>query len=76
MGISLVFVGIAVIIVASVFASGGSSSVGGVIFIGPFPIVFGTGPDAAWLIALGLVLAIISIILFQVMNRRVKRIVE
>lgn len=76
LGISLIFVGIAVIIVASVFASGGSSSVGGVIFIGPFPIVFGTGPDAAWLIALGVVLAIISIILFLVMNRRVKRIVE
>lgn len=76
LGISLVFVGVAVIIVASVFAGGGSGSVGGVIFIGPFPIVFGAGPDAAWLIALGVVFAIISVVLFLVMNRRVKRIVE
>jgi uncharacterized membrane protein len=76
LGISLVFVGIAVLIVASVFAGGGSGSVGGVIFIGPFPIVFGVGPDATWLIAFSVVLAIISIVLFLVMNRRVKRIVE
>ncbi len=76
LGISLVFAGVAVIIVASVFTGGGSGSVGGVIFIGPFPIVFGAGPDAAWLITLGVVLAIISVVLFLVMNRRVKRIVE
>jgi uncharacterized membrane protein len=73
LGISLVFVGVAVIIAASAL-SGGSGSVGGVILIGPIPIVFGTGPDAAWLIVLSVVLTIISVILFLIMNRRVKRI--
>jgi Protein of unknown function DUF131. len=73
LGISLIFVGIAIIIAASILA-GGSGSVGGVILIGPFPIVFGAGPDAAWLIALSVVLTIISIVLFLVLNRRVKRI--
>jgi uncharacterized membrane protein len=76
LGLILVFVGVAVIVAASVFAGGGSSSVGGVIFIGPFPIVFGAGPDAIWLVALGIVLAIVSIVLFLVMNRRVKRMEE
>jgi uncharacterized membrane protein len=73
LGISLVFVGVAVIIAASAL-SGGSGSVGGVILIGPIPIVFGAGPDAAWLIVLSVVLTIISIVLFLIMNRRVKRI--
>jgi uncharacterized membrane protein len=73
LGISLVFVGIAVIIAVSAL-SGGSSSVGGVILIGPIPIVFGAGPDGAWLIVLSVVLTIISVVLFLIMNRRIKRI--
>ena len=50
LGITLVFVGIAVLIVASMVL-GGSGSVGGIILIGPIPIVFGAGPEAVWLIA-------------------------
>jgi uncharacterized membrane protein len=72
LGIALVFVGIAVLVVA-ILVLGGSGSVGGVIIIGPIPIVFGAGPDAAWLIAVSTILAIASIILFLVMNRRGKR---
>jgi uncharacterized membrane protein len=72
LGIALVFVGLAVLVVASVVL-GGSGSVGGVILIGPIPIVFGAGPDAAWLIAISTILAVASIILFLVMNRRRKR---
>ncbi|MGD6806745.1 MAG: TIGR00304 family membrane protein [Candidatus Bathyarchaeia archaeon] len=73
LGVALVFVGIIVIVVASAF-SGGSSSVGGVILIGPIPIVFGAGPDATWLIALSVGLTIISLVVFYVLNRRVRRI--
>jgi uncharacterized membrane protein len=73
LGISLVFAGVAVIIAASAL-SGSSGSVGGVILIGPIPIVFGAGPDAAWLILLSVILTIISVVLFLIMNRRVKRI--
>jgi uncharacterized membrane protein len=73
LGIGLVFAGIVVFIVASVFL-GGSGSVGGVILIGPIPIVFGAGPDAGWLIAVGAVLSVISIVLFLVLNRRARRI--
>jgi uncharacterized membrane protein len=68
-GIALVFVGLAVLIIASVVL-GGSGSVGGVILVGPIPIVFGAGPEASWLIAISVIMTIISILLFLVMNRR------
>ena len=49
LGITLVFVGIAVLVVASdVFRNSGN--VGGVILIGPIPIVFGAGTFSIWLI--------------------------
>ena len=69
LGIALVFVGIVVLVVVSLVL-GSSGSVGVVIFIGPFPIVFGSGPNAAWLILIGIILAVLSIVLFWVMNRR------
>jgi uncharacterized membrane protein len=72
LGITLVFAGIAVLVVASVVL-GGSGSVGGVILIGPIPIVFGAGPDAGWLIAISIILTVVSLILFLVMNRRARR---
>jgi uncharacterized membrane protein len=72
LGVALVFVGIAVIIVASVFL-GGSGSVGGVILIGPIPIVFGAGPDAGWLIGVSIILTAVSVVLFLIMNKRQRR---
>jgi uncharacterized membrane protein len=69
LGIVLVFVGVIVLVViASIFS--GSSSAGVVVFIGPFPIVFGSGPKATWLILIGVILSVISLVLFLVMNRR------
>ena len=72
LGIALVLVGIVVLVVAS-FVFGSSGSVGVVIFIGPFPIVFGAGPDAIWLILIGIIIAALSLVLFLVMNRRYGR---
>ncbi len=68
LGITLVFVGIAVLVVASLIL-GGSGSVGGVILIGPIPIVFGAGPDAGWLIAISIILTVVSVVLFLILNR-------
>ena len=70
-GVALVFVGIVVLAAAS-FAVGSSTSTGVVVFIGPFPIVFGSGPNATWLIIIGIVLAVLSVVFFLVMNRRHK----
>ena len=72
LGFVLVLVGVAVlVVVSSVF--GGSTSTGVVIFIGPFPIVFGSGPNAGWLIIIGIVLAVASVAVFLVMNKRYRR---
>ncbi len=68
-GVVLVFVG-ALVIFAAAASSGGSASSGVVIFIGPIPIAFGSGPDAALLIVAGAVLAAVAVALFVVMRRR------
>jgi uncharacterized membrane protein len=73
LGIALVLVGIAVLVVVSLLSSSSSGSVGVVIFIGPFPIVFGAGPNALWLILIGIILAALSVAFFFVMNRRIGR---
>jgi len=67
--IVLVFVGIVILVTASLI-SGGLESSGVVIFVGPFPIVFGSGPNAAWLILIGIILAILSVVFFFIMKRR------
>ena len=69
LGIALVLIGIVVLVVVSVVFSS-SASVGVVIFIGPFPIVFGAGLNATWLIIIGMILAVLSVVMFLVMNRR------
>jgi uncharacterized membrane protein len=73
LGIALVFVGVAIIAVASIVL-GGSGSVGGVILIGPIPIVFGAGPDAIWLIATNVILTVVSVVLFLIMARKQRRV--
>jgi uncharacterized membrane protein len=72
-GFVLIFVGIAVILVAAVLYGGGSVSAGAVIFIGPFPIVIGAGPDVTWIVLFSIILAVLSIVVFLVMNRRMRR---
>jgi uncharacterized membrane protein len=74
LGFLLVFVGVIVLVAAAVFSSGGSASVGGVVFIGPFPIVFGAGPDSSWLIVISIVLAVVTLAFFVIYTRRAKRV--
>jgi uncharacterized membrane protein len=69
LGFAVVIVGIILVTVASLLG-GGSASVGGVIFIGPFPLVFGAGPDAAWLITISIVISVAMIIIFALVRRR------
>ena len=69
LGFAVIIVGIILIMAASLLG-GGSASAGGVIFIGPFPIVFGAGPDAAWLITISLIISVVMILVFMLMRRR------
>lgn len=73
LGFVLVFVGIIVILIAVVLYGSGSANVGAVIFIGPFPIVIGAGPDVTWMILFSIILAVLSIVVFLVMNRKMRR---
>ena len=66
-GVGVIFIGITVMVIASFF--GPEFSGGGVIFIGPVPIVFGTGPDSGLLIVISLILAITMLVLILIMRR-------
>ena len=69
-GFVLVFVGIVVVLIATVLFSGGSASAGAVVFIGPFPIVIGADSDVTWIVLFSIILAVLSIVMFLVLNRR------
>jgi uncharacterized membrane protein len=68
-GFAVLITGIIIVIISSAFGNG-STSVGGVIFVGPFPIVFGVGPDAVWLIVISIIIAVSMFVLFLVIRRR------
>ncbi|MBT0159602.1 DUF131 domain-containing protein [Candidatus Bathyarchaeota archaeon A05DMB-2] len=74
LGFAMVFIGVLLIVVASVLSGGaGAASFGAVIFIGPFPIVVGAGPDMTFLIVVSAVLAVLSILVLLIMRRRLGR---
>jgi uncharacterized membrane protein len=72
LGVVLIFIGIIVMVVAS-FIFGGSGNVGGVILIGPIPIVFGVGSESWLLIAIGILITVFSVVLYWFSNKRLKR---
>ncbi len=70
LGFIVIFAGIAVLVVTTLTYGTGQSSFGGVIFIGPIPIVIGAGPNATWLILFALIIAALSILMLLFMRRR------
>jgi uncharacterized membrane protein len=73
LGFVLVVIGVAFILIATVFYGGGSASGGVVIFVGPFPIVIGAGPDVTWIVLFSTVLTVLSVVIFFVMNRKIRK---
>lgn len=67
-GFFLFFIGVTVLMAAAVL-SDGSASFGAVIFVGPFPIVVGVGPEVTWMVLFALILAVLSILMFFVLRR-------
>lgn len=67
-GFFLFFTGVIVLTAAAVL-SGGSANFGAVIFIGPFPIVVGVGPEATWTVLFAVVLAVLSVLMFLMLRR-------
>jgi uncharacterized membrane protein len=67
-GFSLFLTGAMVLMVAAVL-SNGSASFGAVIFVGPFPIVIGVGPEATWMILFAVVLTMLTALMFFILRR-------
>jgi len=72
-GLLTVVAGIAVLIISMALYGGAQTSFGTVIFIGPFPIVIGAGPGAAWIILGAIVLAVLTVVLSFMMRRESKK---
>lgn len=73
-GFILVFAGVIILMVAAAIYGGGTASFGGIIFIGPIPIVFGAGPEALFMVVVAVILAVLSIIMFFVFRRKIERV--
>ena len=65
----IILVGMVLMMLASV-SSGGTASSGVVIFIGPFPIAIGAGPQSSLMITVAFAIAIIAMVLFFLFGRR------
>ena len=70
-GLLVIVAGFALVLAGSV--GQGSSSVGGVVFIGPFPIVFGSGPGGGFLALASVVIGGIMVILLLLWGWRLSR---
>lgn len=70
-GFFIIFAGVLFLVAAALF-SGETANIGGVIFIGPIPIVFGAGPEAHWLVLFAIILAVLSIIMFFILRKKGK----
>jgi uncharacterized membrane protein len=60
-GFFLIFLGTVIAILGSI--GSGSTSFGGVVFIGPLPIVFGNGPGSGVLAITDLIIATVMILM-------------
>lgn len=69
-GFFIILVGIIITVAVALLFSEGVGSFGGFILIGPFPIVFGAGPEATWLAIFAIILGVLSIVLFLILWRR------
>lgn len=64
LGVAIIFVGFLVVVLGTFTVPSGSSSSGAFILIGPFPIVFGSGPDSGILAAGALVITVATVALY------------
>jgi uncharacterized membrane protein len=71
-GVVLVFIGVLLFISGSMFGGDGSASSFGIVFVGPFPIIFGEGTNTD-LVAAGLIIGVLSLLAFIFMCRKVRQ---
>jgi len=64
LGFLILLVGMILITAGSTQQANVEGSFGGVIFIGPFPIAFGQGPQSPILLVIGLMIAVVMALMF------------
>ena len=69
-GLVLIVAGSVIVVVGS--AARGAVSSGGFILVGPFPIVFGTGPSGSQLADLALAVGILMFVLIALFAMRIR----
>jgi uncharacterized membrane protein len=67
-GLLILLAGFGLLLIGS--ASQGSASAGGVVFIGPFPLVFGSGPSGPSLALISVVIGGVMVALLLLWGRR------
>ncbi len=72
LGVTFTFIGTLIIFLSFLIGGSGSVSTGIIIFIGPFPIVFGSGEHGDLLILIGLTIMILMIAISYIMFRQRK----
>ena len=69
-GLFTALAGLLILITATALYGSRSANFGGVIFIGPIPVVVGVGSDSMWTALLAVILTVLSIILFLIPRRK------
>lgn len=59
----VILIGAAILIIAAL-SSDAQASFGAIIFIGPFPLAIGIGPEATWMLLLTSIFAILTVVMF------------
>lgn len=72
LGSLIVLIGVVILVVA-VMLSGGSVNFGGIVIVGPFPIIVGAGTDISWVVLLAIILAFLNFAIFLIMRREMKK---
>ncbi|MBS3052245.1 MAG: DUF131 domain-containing protein [Candidatus Aenigmarchaeota archaeon] len=67
-GIALIFIGVFITIVASFISGSGKVESGGIVFVGPIPIIFGSNTRIIYIV---IIFSILSLIIFLFLNRRI-----
>ncbi len=69
LGVFIILAGITITVAVTLLFGESAGSFGGFILIGPFPIVFGVGPEATWLALFAIIIGILSVILLLLLWR-------
>ncbi|MDH5783878.1 MAG: DUF131 domain-containing protein [Candidatus Bathyarchaeota archaeon] len=69
LGFALIFLGMIFLIASSILYGNVQTTTGIVIFVGPIPIILGTGPHSVFAILLATILTVLGIVFFLLLRK-------